>query len=72
MPRALEQLEDEVLKLPNEARVHLMQRLLQSFQETRELDPTIAREWLEEAERRDRAMEREGDSGVPAEEVFQR
>jgi hypothetical protein len=33
MSRTLEQIEDEVLRLPEESRVRLMERLLSSFQE---------------------------------------
>lgn len=72
MARALEQLEAEALELPEEARVHLIQRLLQSFEEPSRLDGGIAREWAQEAERRDLAMDRDEDAGTPAEEVFRR
>jgi putative addiction module component (TIGR02574 family) len=72
MARALEQLEAEALELPDEARAHLVQRLLRSFEEPSRLDAAVAREWAEEAERRDRAMDRDEEAGIPAEEVFRR
>ncbi|MFP3941230.1 MAG: addiction module protein [Thermoanaerobaculia bacterium] len=72
MGRALDQLEAEALELPEEARIHLIQRLLRSFEEPSRLDAAIAREWAEEAERRDLAMDRDEEAGVPAEEVFRR
>jgi hypothetical protein len=53
----LEQIEDEVLRLPEESRVRLMERLLQSFQEQAGSEEEgIARAWVEEAERRDDEM----------------
>ena len=51
MSRTLEQIEDEVLRLPEESRVRLMERLLLSFQEQAgSKEEGIARTWVEEAE----------------------
>jgi len=72
MPRALEQLEAEALELPEEARIRLMERLLRSFGAPSGPDAAIAREWAEEAERRDASMDRESQPGLVAEEVFER
>jgi len=45
--------------------------LLLSFKASRGGDE-VAQVWLEEAERRDEAMERSGDQGIAAEDVFRR
>jgi hypothetical protein len=71
MSRPLEQIEGEVLRLPEESRAKLMELLLSSF-----LDPAgsdeevIASAWVEEAERRDDEMSRGGEKGVATQEVF--
>jgi hypothetical protein len=73
MSPKLEQIETEILSLPEDDRAKLFGRLLRSFQEAAsESDARIARIWAEEAERRDQAMESGEDPGVPAEEVFRR
>jgi putative addiction module component (TIGR02574 family) len=71
MSRTLEQIEDEVLRLPEESRARLMERLLASFQVQAGSDEEgIARAWAEEAQRRDDEMSSGSEKGVPAEEVF--
>jgi putative addiction module component (TIGR02574 family) len=71
MSRTLEQIEDEVLRLPEESRARLMERLLASFQAQAGSDEEgIARAWAEEALRRDDEMSSGSEKGVPAEEVF--
>jgi len=73
MSPKLEQIEIEILNLPEDDRAELFGSLLRSFQEAApESDTRIARIWAEEAERRDQAMESGEDPGVPAEEVFRR
>ncbi|HVT58009.1 MAG TPA: addiction module protein [Thermoanaerobaculia bacterium] len=73
MPRTLDQIEDEVLSLPEDSRARLMERLLLSFQEQPNSDKEdIARAWVEEAERRDHEMTIRGDEGTPAEEVLRK
>lgn len=71
MPRTLEQIEDEVLSLPEESRARLMERLLLSLQgQGTPDDEDIARAWVEEAERRDDEMSSGSEEGLPAEKVF--
>ncbi len=71
MDRTLEQIEDEVLHLPEESRARLMASLLGSFLGTGGvLDEDIARSWVEEAERRDEEMSSGAEEGIPAEKVF--
>ena len=53
-------------------RSELLDRLLLKYEHGLILDDEIARDWTEEAERRDRAMEDGEEPGVPAEEVFRR
>lgn len=68
MARTLDEIADEVLKLPEDDRARLMSRLMSSFHEVSE-DAEIAQVWIEEAAWRDQAMD-EGEPGIPAEEVF--
>jgi hypothetical protein len=70
MSRTLDQLAEEVMDLPDDARAQLMERLLLSFTDAQESDDEIAQAWVEEAERRSQEMNRSGDPGIPAEEVF--
>ena len=71
MTRTLDQLEDEVLHLPEESRARLMERLLSSFQQEPGSDEEhLAQEWVEEAERRDREMSSSSEDGLPAQEVL--
>ena len=68
----LDQLEAEALKLPEESRIRLFERLLRSFTEASDLDKGAAHAWAEEAERRARAMEDGSEPEMPADEVFAR
>jgi putative addiction module component (TIGR02574 family) len=70
MLATLEDIEEAALQLPEESRVALLERLVLSFDE--EADPDVLEAWALEAERRDEEMERTGDPGIPAEEVFER
>ena len=71
MTRNVATLEAEVLSLPDEPRLELLHRLLQSFYAERPSEEArIARIWNEEAARRDREMETGEDPGIPAEELF--
>jgi putative addiction module component (TIGR02574 family) len=71
MSRTLEQIADEVLRLPEESRAKLMERLLSSFQEQAGSDDEdTARAWVEEAERRDDEMSSGREAGLTAQEVF--
>jgi putative addiction module component (TIGR02574 family) len=67
----LHEIETEVLRLPEEDRARLVERLLLSFEETAQ-EEEIARVWAEEAARRDQAMESGEEPGIPADEVFRR
>jgi putative addiction module component (TIGR02574 family) len=71
MAWTLDEIETEVLRLPEEARARLVESLLFSFEETAQ-DNEIAQVWAEEAARRDQAMESGEELGIPAEEVFKR
>jgi Putative addiction module component len=71
MSRTLEQIEDEVLRLPEEARVRILERLLLSFQERAGSEEKgITRAWVEEAERRDDEMSSGREEGLPAQEAI--
>jgi putative addiction module component (TIGR02574 family) len=70
--RTLDQIEAEVLRLPEDARAKLMERLLLSFTEEKDSDEEVARAWVEEAERRDQEMSSGKEPGIPAEEVFRK
>jgi hypothetical protein len=71
MIRTFASIEAEVLSLPDEPRLELLQRLLRSFYAERPSEEArIARIWNEEAARRDREMETGEDPGIPAEELF--
>ncbi|MCH7976300.1 MAG: addiction module protein [Bacteroidetes bacterium] len=63
----IDQLESEVLKLPERDRARLVQRLLAS------LDADVSREsaWYDEAERRLADLESGDSLGIPADEVFE-
>jgi putative addiction module component (TIGR02574 family) len=66
----IEQIEAEVLKLPEQAQVELLGRLLRSLTDTLAMDPDVAEAWTQEAIRRDEEMESGSVAGIPAEEVF--
>ena len=70
MVMTLEELEAEVLRLPDEARAKLLARLLGTFEESLGLDRETMDAWQEEAARRDEEMAKEADSGIPAEKVI--
>ncbi len=73
MSMTLDQIESEMLNLPEDDRARLFGSLLRSFEERMpRQEDRIAQIWAEEAERRDQAMDRGEESGIPAEEVFQR
>jgi putative addiction module component (TIGR02574 family) len=71
MPMTVEQIEAEVLKLPEQARVELLDRLMRSLAETSAMEPAVAEAWTQEAIRRDEEMESGHVAGIPAEEVFE-
>jgi putative addiction module component (TIGR02574 family) len=71
MPMTVEQIEAEVLKLPEQARVDLLDRLMRSLAETAAMEPAVAEAWAQEAVRRDEEMDSGHAAGIPAEEVFE-
>jgi len=72
MGMSLDQIEAAALALPEESRAQLVGALLLSFEKASRGGDEVAQVWLEEAERRDEAMERSGDQGIPADDVFRR
>jgi putative addiction module component (TIGR02574 family) len=66
----VEQIEAEVLQLPEQARAELLGRLMRSLADTSALDPDVAEAWVQEAILRDEEMEAGAVTGIPAEEVF--
>ncbi len=66
----IENLEAEVLALPQDSQVILLSRLLKHLGQSREIDPEVASSWGEEAQRRDREMDSGEVTGIPAEQVF--
>ena len=70
MPMKRLALVDEALKLDVRSRAELAKRLLESLEELSEAE--IDALWLEEAERRDQAMDEGSLPSIPAEEVFSR
>jgi putative addiction module component (TIGR02574 family) len=73
MSLSLDQIETEILSLPEDDRARLFGSLLRSFQEQApDHEDRIAQIWAEEAERRDQAMDSGEEPGIPSEEVFQR
>jgi hypothetical protein len=68
----VDEIEAAARELPEGARAELMERLLRSFEQDLDIDPSVAQAWADEAERRDEEMTRTGDPGVPANEVFAR
>jgi len=68
----IENLEAEVLALPQDSQAILLSRLLKHLGQSREIDPEVTTIWSEEAERRDREMDSGEVTGIPAEQVFQK
>ncbi len=71
MPMTLEQIEAEVLKLPEQAQEELLGRLRRSLADPSAMDPNVAKAWAQEAVPRDEEMESGSVAGIPAEEVFE-
>ena len=68
----LEQLEAEVLALPQDSQVTLLARLLERLGQSETIDQELAASWAEEAEKRDAALDAGQVADISAEEVFQR
>jgi len=70
MPRAMKQIEAEVMGLEIEARATLAGRLLMSLDAPS--DSELERLWLDEAERRLQDYRQGTVRGIPADDVFRR
>ena len=70
MPRKLEQIETEALKLGARSRAALAQKLLESLQPATETDNERA--WYDEAERRERELDEGKTDTIPARDVLRR
>jgi hypothetical protein len=68
----LEQLEAAILALPKDSAAALLARILGYLGQTGEIDPEVASIWDQEAELRDRSMDNDRVTGIPAKEVFER
>jgi hypothetical protein len=68
----IENIEAEVLALPKDSQAALLSRLLKHLGQSSEIDPEVVSVWSEEAERRDREMDRGQVTGIPAEQVFEK
>ena len=68
MPTAADKVVDEALELPADARIGLVERILESL--NLPTQPEIDRLWAEEAERRVGEIDRGEVELVPGEEVF--
>ncbi len=71
MPMTLEQIEADVLKLPEQAQEELLGWLRRSLADTSAMDPNVAEAWAQEAVRRDEEMASGSVAGIPAAEVFE-
>jgi putative addiction module component (TIGR02574 family) len=68
MTQSLEQMAEQVLKLPRESRAFLAERLLDSLDEAE--DFTVSEAWRNEVKRRAKEIESGAVTSLPAEEVF--
>lgn len=71
MSMTVEQIEAEVLKLPEHAQVELLDRLMRSLTDTAAMEPDVEEAWTQEAIRRDEEMQSGSVVGIPAEKVFE-
>jgi putative addiction module component (TIGR02574 family) len=69
MAQTLEQIEAELLQLPERARARLAQSLLSSLEDSDDTDADLL--WAEEAERRYQEIRRGEVSTISSEDVFQ-
>ncbi|MTJ08034.1 addiction module protein [Anabaena sp. UHCC 0204] len=66
----IEQLEAQVLALPNDSLALLVARLIEHLGQVGEIDQQVAEEWIQEAELRDEDMSNGKVAGVSSQEVF--
>jgi len=68
MPQTLEEIEAELLQLPEQARARLAKSLILSLEGIEDEDSELL--WAEEAERRYQEIEHGEVSAIPSEDVF--
>ena len=68
--KKFEELEHEVLQLPSESRANLAEKLIRSLEA--EKDAEVETAWVQEAERRYRAIQAGEVTMLEADEVFQK
>ncbi len=68
MSQTLEEIEAELLQLPERARARLAKSLILSLEDVEDEDSELL--WAEEAERRYQEIERGEVSAIPSEDVF--
>jgi hypothetical protein len=66
----IEQLEAQVLALPNDSLALLVARLIEHLGQVSETDQQVAEEWIEEAELRDDDISNGKVAGISSQEVF--
>ncbi|MTJ47783.1 addiction module protein [Dolichospermum sp. UHCC 0259] len=66
----IEQLEAQVLALPNDSLALLVARLIEHLGQVGEIDQKVAQEWIQEAELRDEDMSNGNIAGISSQEVF--
>ncbi|MEG4287212.1 addiction module protein [Microcoleus sp. A006_D1] len=66
----IENIEAEVMALPKDSQAILLSRLLKHLGQISEIDPEATSIWSEEAQMRDREMDGDQVTGIPAEQVF--
>jgi hypothetical protein len=66
----LEQLENEVLSLPQDSLIHLFTRLIKELSKNNEINCEVENDWLEEAEARDYDLTSGKVIGYPASQIF--
>jgi hypothetical protein len=66
--RTLEQLTEEILSLPSESRVLLVEKLIESLE--CDIDPVIQSAWLAESKQRQRSIQSGAAQPIISEEVF--
>lgn len=67
-----ENIEAEVLLLPKEYQVVLLSRLLERLGQNDEIDEAAESIWIEEAELRNQAMDKDKFAGIDSRQVFER
>lgn len=72
MARPLQEIEQELLNLPQTERARLAHRLIVSLDEDVPTEEDVEAAWLEEIQRRDAEIERGEAQLIPADEVMRR